>query len=185
MLPFVTSCSERCGISQVAGVCSLSRARSQPNRSRDRCAMNSIESAGLQHAGSTRCDGSHRYSLPGSGWPALMLWSHKIIRWFTPVWLLCVLAGSVIGLATTPSSVTEALLVLETGTVLAALIGYLLERSGRAIRPFSNVYWFASMNIAFLLGIGRFFVGREQTFWTQGKKRAMSQSLVGKEALTR
>lgn len=102
---------------------------------------------------------------PMSGLPALMIWSHRILRWVSPFLLIAVLLLCLV------SHVFGASLpFLDYSIVIVALgitAGFALDMMGKSVPVISHLYWFAVMNLAFAAGTVRYFLGREPLLWTQ------------------
>jgi cellulose synthase/poly-beta-1,6-N-acetylglucosamine synthase-like glycosyltransferase len=62
-----------------------------------------------------------------SGWMAVQLWSHKVLRWLTPLWLIGALASALL-LVRQPFFLAVSLLLL--GGLACALIGFVLRWIG-------------------------------------------------------
>jgi cellulose synthase/poly-beta-1,6-N-acetylglucosamine synthase-like glycosyltransferase len=94
-------------------------------------------------------------------WIVFQLWSHKIIRWCIPLFLLTFLAGSIL-LSSIPLF-GFALIVqgLFYGFSLASILVPAIRRS----RPLSLPLYFCTINAAFLLGLFHVALGRQYTVW--------------------
>jgi cellulose synthase/poly-beta-1,6-N-acetylglucosamine synthase-like glycosyltransferase len=102
---------------------------------------------------------------PAWGGVAFALWSHKVLRWYTPLLLLLLLA------------VTSGLVALDAGWLyqlalagqlllpLLLLVDSALRRLGRHSRLLRFVTHFYSMNAALLLGYWRYLRGIKTTVW--------------------
>lgn len=101
------------------------------------------------------------------GFFALQFLSHKVLRWFVPVFLLvCLLAN----LRLAGGSGFYALTLAAQGLLYAAaLAGMLLERAGYPVRMLNIPYYFCAVNVASLLGIGQAFAGRTYTTWNSSR----------------
>lgn len=95
---------------------------------------------------------------------AFALWSHKLLRWLSPVWLIG-LSLSALALAVTSSS---RLLLLPAAAVvgfhLMALVGWLAQTRSRRVPVCATVYAFVLANLGFLGGLLK--VARGQTIRT-------------------
>ncbi|HET6513467.1 MAG TPA: glycosyltransferase [Candidatus Kapabacteria bacterium] len=106
---------------------------------------------------------------PSSGLPSLMIWSHKILRWITPFFLLAIL---VLGLlvqmlsATTLTAFNLILLVIAGVMVL----GFLFEKANVKVPVVSHLYWFGVMNIAFAMGTLNYMLDKEPNLWVQSSR---------------
>lgn len=89
---------------------------------------------------------------------AWAIWSHKILRWMTPVFMLLVLISNV-ALLGKEGAFYKTFFFLQAFFYSLALIGYYLERSSVHIRLFSLPFSFCVANTAFLLGLVKTFAG--------------------------
>ena len=93
---------------------------------------------------------------------AFQMFSHKLLRWFVPVWLLVVLAVN-IPLAT--DEYYGILLALQVAFYGLAALGFLLpERLGRYWLFYVPTY-FTATNLGTLLGLLSFLMGRRHRVW--------------------
>jgi cellulose synthase/poly-beta-1,6-N-acetylglucosamine synthase-like glycosyltransferase len=108
---------------------------------------------------------------PTRGWLAIMLWSHKALRWLTPFCLLGLIVGTVLEAHSGgTASWFQALLIVELAAAILVIAGAGLSRLDRSIPVLPHAYWFVTMNAAFALGAFRFLFKREQKFWSQTKR---------------
>lgn len=93
-------------------------------------------------------------------WYALALWSHKLLRWLSPVFLLIALFSSCWLLVTAPGAVSVVAAAPYISLFALAAIGWLATTWGWRI-PFTGfAFNFLLANTAFLLGIIRATLGR-------------------------
>lgn len=93
-------------------------------------------------------------------WYALALWSHKLMRWLSPVFLLVALCSSSWLLITVPTAFSFAAAAPYLALFGMAALGWLAAATGRRI-PYTGVaFSFVLANTAFLVGIARAIVGR-------------------------
>jgi cellulose synthase/poly-beta-1,6-N-acetylglucosamine synthase-like glycosyltransferase len=101
-----------------------------------------------------------------SGLMAWRIWSHKVLRWMVPLFLL-VFAVSLATLVTRGSYVW---LGVATGAFLiAGMVGGLLQLVGRRSRFFGLPFYFLLVNTAALVGWVRFLAGRVQPIWNKAE----------------
>ncbi|MBL8201862.1 MAG: glycosyltransferase family 2 protein [Chromatiales bacterium] len=101
------------------------------------------------------------------GFFALQFMSHKVLRWFVPLFLLVILVSN-LWLAA-GSLFYGATLAAQALLYGAALGGLLLERAGRPVRLLNIPYYFCAVNVASLLGIGQALAGRTYTTWNSSR----------------
>ncbi len=101
--------------------------------------------------------------LPAKGWPAFFLWSHKVLRWMSPVFLILLFAGSVLsgwnGIIGKTAIIMQLLLYCLGGT------GLMLEKMKINIFVFKMFLFFITMNLGLLAGFLRFISGRQNARW--------------------
>lgn len=91
------------------------------------------------------------------------LWSHKIIRWFTPILLLAIL---IINLFLVSSSeFFYWILLIQLLFYSAALLGYFLKKTGIRITFLLLCFYFLITNIAMLIGIYKYIFNQQTAFW--------------------
>jgi len=101
------------------------------------------------------------------GLVSIMLWSHKILRWLSPWVLLGLMIFSVLGYFTENNLFWQTLffghcLVLATGAV-----GAISYWKGIRLPGFTDLFWFLSMQMAFIIGTLRFITDSEPQAWVQ------------------
>lgn len=98
----------------------------------------------------------------------LTLFSHKILRWFSPVGaLIAVLSGTLLAF-TSPFY-----LVLASSYVAVILAGLLgMNGTFRRFRPIGLGYYFCLMQVAALAGLVRGFTGRQRVTWRRFARAA-------------
>jgi biofilm PGA synthesis N-glycosyltransferase PgaC len=110
---------------------------------------------------------------PFAGLPALMLWSHKILRWLTPFFLIMLPAGTLSALLESRAMWIELLALLELGAVVSIALGWVAETTSFNLPFVRKAYWFFVMNLAFAFGTLNFLFSREQKFWSQPTRYAV------------
>ena len=101
--------------------------------------------------------------MPGAGFVAFALWSHKIIRWCVPLLAILFIIASV--LLAPGSAFHTAVLLLEIGFLALALAGYIAERRHIPLAFASLPYYVTSMNVALLVGLYRFLTRQQPATW--------------------
>jgi cellulose synthase/poly-beta-1,6-N-acetylglucosamine synthase-like glycosyltransferase len=104
--------------------------------------------------------------------PALAIWSHKLLRWATPWFVVAVgVAGVVLGSGGQPGYLAAPLAIAGLAAVAAA--GHLLIGAGRhPWRAVAFVRSFTVVNIAFATGWLNVIRGREIEVWHRAEWRA-------------
>lgn len=92
------------------------------------------------------------------GSQALAIWSHKVLRWLSPVWLLGIALGSW-GLVGAGVKIGEMLIWGQAAVYGASLIGLYAHRTKRRIPVFGAAYSFVLGNIGLALGLWDFLRG--------------------------
>ena len=96
------------------------------------------------------------------------LWSHKIVRWLSPILLIVMLITNIILFDL--SLFYSYLFFLQVLLYLCSFLGYLFTRIGIKFIPFSLCYYFVFMNLALLIGIFRFLGKKQPAFWQSTKR---------------
>ena len=98
-----------------------------------------------------------------SGFYAVQLISHKVMRYAVPFLLITILATSVV---LAPESVFYSIaLVGQVGGYLTALAGWALEAAGVRIRLLALPHYFVLANLASLVGFYQFLRGERYASW--------------------
>jgi cellulose synthase/poly-beta-1,6-N-acetylglucosamine synthase-like glycosyltransferase len=93
-------------------------------------------------------------------WFALI--SHKLLRWFIPLFLLALLGCN---LALVDSSFFRIALGLQILFYAFAVIGWMLEKRGKSLKAFYLPYYFVLVNLASLFGIFSLLTGSLSPTW--------------------
>lgn len=100
---------------------------------------------------------------PSAGLAAYGLWSHKIIRWYSPVLLILLLISNIFLLQ--ENIYFEYALYIQLSFYAAAVIGYLLKIIGIRLTPLLLCFYFVMTNVAMLIGIYKYLTGKQTAFW--------------------
>jgi cellulose synthase/poly-beta-1,6-N-acetylglucosamine synthase-like glycosyltransferase len=103
-------------------------------------------------------------------WPpwrgvSFALWSHKVLRWYTPLLLLVLLATTAALVASGAGWFFQLALLGQLGLPLLLLLDAALRRSGKNLRLLRFVTHFYSMNAALLVGYWQYLRGIKTTIW--------------------
>jgi cellulose synthase/poly-beta-1,6-N-acetylglucosamine synthase-like glycosyltransferase len=104
--------------------------------------------------------------MPWAGWPAVMLWSHKMLRWLSSYCILLLLLIFPVEAFENTNVWTEGLLALEIGAIVVLLLSIFMKKAKAPVDFLAHASWFFAMNAAFAVGTFRFFLRREQKFWS-------------------
>ena len=98
-----------------------------------------------------------------SGFYAIQLWSHKLMRYLVPVYLIAIFISTAF---LAPRSTFYALLfVLQVCFYLAALVSSVLEKVGLNVRYLALPQYFVITNLASLIAFVKFLSGERYTRW--------------------
>lgn len=102
---------------------------------------------------------------PRWGGVAFALWSHKVLRWYTPLLLLALLGATGALVARGGGWFGPLALAGQLGLPLLVLLDAGLRRTGHNSRLLRFITHFYSMNAALLLGYWRYLRGIKTTVW--------------------
>ena len=109
------------------------------------------------------------YSLallsPAYGLTAFFIWSHKILRWLSPVFLIMLLLLTFT--LRYDSVIRDILFYSQLFFYLLSLAGYILDKFNVSVSFLKLAYFYVSMNLAFLFGIFRFIRGKQNSVWNR------------------
>ncbi|PYY23091.1 MAG: glycosyltransferase family 2 protein [Acidobacteria bacterium] len=113
------------------------------------------------------------YLNPLQGLLAFCFFSHRVLRWLVPLFLVTALVCSVV-MARDPEF--GLLAVLQCAFYLMAVAGYYRKKGGRPAGLFSVPLYFCSMNLALLLGFHAYLTGRQSVVWNATPRRFDSRT---------
>jgi biofilm PGA synthesis N-glycosyltransferase PgaC len=103
---------------------------------------------------------------PRLGLPAFQYFSHRVLRWLAPFFLLAALAANAL-LWSLPFY--RWTLVAQLIFYLLALVGYALVRLGLYWRPLQMVFYFCFTNLAALAGFFRYVTRSQPVTWKKAR----------------
>ena len=118
-------------------------------------------------AGGLQNTGAEWRTVFGSGFFTFKFVSHKILRWFMPLFMLGLLVSSAL-LVRTP--VYAALLAGQVAFYALAGLGAWLNARGRRPTAFYVPFYFTTMNLAAAGGILKFLRGAQTPLWTKAAR---------------
>jgi len=100
---------------------------------------------------------------PSFGLIAYGLWSHKIIRWFTPLILLLIFV-------TNYALINEGVFyryffLIQLLFYVSSIVGYVLIKLNIHIVPFLMSFYFVMTNTAMFIGLIKFLFKKQTSFW--------------------
>ncbi len=99
---------------------------------------------------------------------SLQVVSHKLLRWFIPVFVaICLL--SFIGTTTQNVKTFQCGFLLLSVFLLSSYVGYLFADYFKVWPMIYYPYFFVSANVALVIGLYKSFMGRVQTTWTTAR----------------
>lgn len=99
---------------------------------------------------------------PAKGMIALNLWSHKILRWFVPFFMMIALITNIFLVAESGNTFFIVLLGTQTLFYLFAILGFILKR-----RPFTLFSYLCAINYSLIIGFWRSLMRHGQKSWTR------------------
>lgn len=97
-----------------------------------------------------------------TGWLAVQLWSHKVLRWLTPIWLLGLFVATGLNWS---SSLCSLFFILQFIFYLAGIIGISLQFSGRRAGFLKIPAYFVMLLAASTTGIWNFLTQKPVVIW--------------------
>lgn len=94
---------------------------------------------------------------------AWQLWSHKVLRYASPlIWLTAIGAN----LALAGQTPYLALLLAQFALIAAGAMGFLLQQKGHKMGLLARPYYFLLTNVASLIATLRYLQGERMVTWT-------------------
>lgn len=113
-------------------------------------------------------------SLSG-GTIALYLWSHKILRWLSPLFVLVAGTLFIINTLLIGDVVRYALMSVGLFGLIAVFIGYMLQKRGDNPSLLGKLGWFIYMNAAYIKGTFTYIFDRDEHMWVKATRVTSSQ----------
>jgi cellulose synthase/poly-beta-1,6-N-acetylglucosamine synthase-like glycosyltransferase len=104
-----------------------------------------------------------------SGFYAIQLWSHKVMRYLVPICLILIFLTS--GFLASRNVFYAALFVAQLAFYLAAFVSWVLERFGVTLRLLALPQYFVITNLASLIAFVKFVSGETYTKWEPSRER--------------
>jgi cellulose synthase/poly-beta-1,6-N-acetylglucosamine synthase-like glycosyltransferase len=105
---------------------------------------------------------------PRHGWVAFTFFSHKVMRWLCPFFLIGAFASNI---ALVDRRLYQGLLVCQIGFYcLATLMAFVPAGTSRVLRVFRLTTMFTSMNAALLVGFVRWLRRRQHATWKRTER---------------
>jgi cellulose synthase/poly-beta-1,6-N-acetylglucosamine synthase-like glycosyltransferase len=99
---------------------------------------------------------------PARGWVAFTFFSHKILRWGCPFFLLGLLVTSAL---LSDSPLYQALFFAQVAFYLTSALVPFVPTTARPLKPLRLTTMFTGMNVALLLGFWRWALGTQHGIW--------------------
>jgi cellulose synthase/poly-beta-1,6-N-acetylglucosamine synthase-like glycosyltransferase len=99
---------------------------------------------------------------PRQGWIAFTFWSHKVLRWTCPFFLVALVASNLI---LAGDSVFLTLLIAQGCFYLMSAVMAVVPVRPRVLKPLLLTTMFTGMNLALLLGFWRWLAGTQSGAW--------------------
>lgn len=91
------------------------------------------------------------------------LWSHKIIRWFSPILFILLFIMNIFLLQS--ASIFKILLFMQLLFYFFAVIGFILNKVNLKITLFSMTYYFFITNVALVVGLYKYVIKAHKSIW--------------------
>ncbi|MFH1282151.1 MAG: glycosyltransferase, partial [bacterium] len=105
---------------------------------------------------------TRRLLNPLRGFSAFAFFSHKVIRWFAPFFLMAALFSNAFLVG---DDLYTGLFIMQCGFYFLALLGRIFSFFNIHTKILGFFYYFVSMNIALLLGFFKFLTGTQSVMW--------------------
>jgi cellulose synthase/poly-beta-1,6-N-acetylglucosamine synthase-like glycosyltransferase len=108
-----------------------------------------------------------RLLLPVYGWTAFAFWSHKLIRWCCPAFLLLALLANAL---LAQNDFYRVILALQFAFYALALVGNFAPGNATPVRVLRLTTMFTSMNLALAVGFWRWISGLQGGTWQRTER---------------
>ena len=104
---------------------------------------------------------------PRRGWVGFAFFSHKLLRWLVPLFLVGMLGSNML---LAGRLFYGRALLLQGAFYVCGLAGVLAPQLTGIMKVLSVPKYFLAMNAAILIGLGRFLTGRQRTTWRKASR---------------
>ena len=101
------------------------------------------------------------------GFVAFQLFSHKVLRWFIPVFLTVALVSNLFLVGVPFYNVT---LALQLAFYALALLGFVTEKRNILVKPLTIPLYFVTVNLAAVVAMYRIWKGHKAVIWETVRK---------------
>src|SRR5262249_52812806 len=113
---------------------------------------------------------------PRRGWIAFTFFSHKILRWLCPFFLLTGLASN---FALLDEPFYAGFIWLQIGFYLASIVSAAIPAEIKWLKPLRLTTMFTTMNLALLVGFWRWLCGSQKAAWQRTARLAEVHEVIG------
>ncbi|MBU2541256.1 MAG: glycosyltransferase family 2 protein [Candidatus Omnitrophica bacterium] len=104
---------------------------------------------------------------PLKGFSSFSFWSHKVLRWLAPFFLIFAVF---LNLFLLMDPLYKLVFAMQCIFYICAVVGQILSWSGINIKPINLCYYFVSMNLSLLIGFVRYITGRQSVAWARTER---------------
>ena len=104
---------------------------------------------------------------PLRGWIAFTFWSHKLIRWITPICLLFLFITNVL---LSGGFLYKIFLTVQIIFYTIAVLGWFLSKRSTRLKILRSPLYFVTINAALFLGFVRFLTNTQKVTWKRTKR---------------
>jgi len=104
---------------------------------------------------------------PARGFPAFAYFSHKVLRWLAPFFLICAFMSN---MALLNHGLYRIMFIIQCIFYGAAIAGRMLAKAGVKAKLLGLPHYFVSMNIALFLGFIRFCTNSQSVMWKRTER---------------
>jgi cellulose synthase/poly-beta-1,6-N-acetylglucosamine synthase-like glycosyltransferase len=106
---------------------------------------------------------------------AFQMFSHKILRYTVPAWLVLALVAN--WFAQEAGSFYQYVFIMQLWVYAAALTGWIAEKAKISLGPLAIPYYFVLVNVAIVFGFVKYMRGQSHVVW-EPVREARSQAIV-------
>lgn len=107
---------------------------------------------------------------PTYGFISYGLWSHKIIRWFTPLLLILLFLSNSFLLSCSVFYFYS--FIAQLVIFILGLMGFILKKFNYRNQPLLMIFYFFMTNAALLIGLVKFMIGKHTAYWQSTPRKS-------------
>jgi poly-beta-1,6-N-acetyl-D-glucosamine synthase len=101
------------------------------------------------------------------GFPSFAYWSHKVLRWLVPFFMIIILVSNLI---LAKRDLYAVFIFGQVFIYLFAFLGYMMKKNVGKFKVIHVIYYFVSMNLCLLIGFFKYILNTQTVAWQRSER---------------